>query len=353
MSAQSPGCRFRSGAGFRLAALFLCFVLCIVQSACSHSGAASSTSNATAAQPGAAVAGYIFDSRLQGIRPVTGTLGAAHLEGPLGSVSLSAATPCPSGTFGLGSDSAGGIYSIALPSGQPTRLSEPVSKDQRILLSPFCTHALVFSQSTGVALLVAGLPASPQIQSFRLPAGVAGAAIGDTGTLLYGQNKPDGSISLQIISSATSPSAIGSVQKLGGLAFVTDSDSAVIADSAANTISIGRQLSSAPTFTTLATATQGVTTPRAVAASADGHYAFVVNGAANTLLRIDLESHTGLVSVGCHCQATELLPLTGNASFQLTDPSAGTIFALQGDGASPRILFIPTDTVTAARGGVE
>jgi hypothetical protein len=48
-----------------------------------------------------------------------------------------------------------------------------------------------------------------------------------------------------------------------------------------------------------------------------------------------------------------LIPLAGNAGFQITDPAAGVIFALNGDEQTPRTVFIPTDKAGAATGGAQ
>jgi DNA-binding beta-propeller fold protein YncE len=166
--------------------------------------------------------------------------------------------------------------------------------------------------------------------------------------------KSDGTTSLEILPATGAAQTLStSLQKVGGMAFLPGADSAIIADSPANTVYLGKQLSSAPSFTAIATAAQGVSSPRAVAASADGHFAFVANGVGNTLLRIDLNANAAPLPIACSCSPTELIPLAGNAGFQLTDPAAGVIYALNGDGQTPRTVFIPTDKVSAATGGAQ
>jgi hypothetical protein len=324
-------------------------------SACSHSAMTSSSpSSAAAAQPAAALVGYVWDSRLHGLRPISGSLGAAHLESAVAAPGLHSATPCSTRGFALASDAAGSIFFVALPSGQPTKLAESLAKDQRMVFSPTCANALVSSPSTGSVILLSGLPSSPQVQSLALAgAGIAAAAISDMGAILIATTKSDGSTALQIASASAAPATIASLLKAGGIAFLPGTDIAILADSAANTITLARQLATSPSFTPLAAAAQGVVSPRAVASSADGHFAFVVNGAGNTLLRIDLTSTAAPLPIACNCSPTELLALNGNASFQITDPAAGTIFALNGDAPTPRTQFIPTDSVNAAKGGAQ
>ncbi len=333
---------------------WIALAISIGLSGCSHSSITSSTtpSSAVAAQPAAALVGYVWDARVPGLRPVSGTLGAAHLESAIAAPALQSALACSAHGFALAGDSAGIVYQVALPSGQPTRLAEPVAKDQRLAFSPSCANALVFSPTTGSIALITGLPASPQVQSLALAVpGVSVAAISDTGTFLIGTLKSDGSTALQIASATAAPTTLVSLQRIGGIAFLPGIDTALVADSAANTVSLARQLTTSPTLTPLAAAAQGVLSPRAVAASADGHFAFVANGKGNTLLRIDLTATAAPVPIPCNCSPTELLPLTGNAGFQITDAASGLIFALNGDAPTPRTLFIPTDSLKSATAG--
>jgi hypothetical protein len=271
-------------------------------------------------------------------------------------LALRSATPCPSHGFALAGDAGGNAFAIALPSGQPTKVGDPVAGDEQMVLSPTCSNGLVYSPSRGSGLLISGLPSSPRAQAITMSASgtLGGAAISDSGAILFAAVKSDGTTSLEILPATGAAQTLStSLQKVGGMAFLPGADSAIIADSPANTVYLGKQLSSAPSFTAIATAAQGVSSPRAVAASADGHFAFVANGVGNTLLRIDLNANAAPLPIACSCSPTELIPLAGNAGFQLTDPAAGVIYALNGDGQTPRTVFIPTDKVSAATGGAQ
>jgi hypothetical protein len=293
---------------------------------------------------------------VHGLRPVIGNLGAAYLESPVQGPAFRSAAPCPSHGFALAGDAGGNVFAIALPSGQPAKVGDPVAGDQQIVLSPTCANGLVYSPSRGSGLLISGLPSSSRVQAITMSASgpVAGAAISDSGAILFAVAKSDGTTSLEILSSTGAAQTLStSLQKVGGIAFLPGSDSAIIADSVANAVYLGKQLSSEPSFTAIAASDQGVSNPRAVAASVDGHFAFVANGAGNTLLRIDLSSNAAPVPIPCRCSPTELIPLVGNAGFQVTDPAAGVIYALNGDGHTPRTVFIPTDKVGTATGGAQ
>lgn len=343
--------------GASIARIWIALAVPLCLSGCSgFTPSHSATSSTNAGSPSGAIAGYIWDSRAQGLRPLSGTLGAAHLESPLSGTALRSATPCPTHGFALGADAGGSVFEIGLPSGQPSKLGDAVAADQQMTVSPSCANGLVYSPSRGSGLLISGLPSSARVQSIAPGASgpVAGAAISDSGAILVAQPKPDGTVTLEIVSANGAAQALSSpVQKAGGMAFVPGADSAIIADSAANTVYFGKQLSSGPSFAVIAGAAQGVSKPRAVALSADGHFAFVANGAGNNLLRIDLTTTAAPVPIVCGCSPTEFIPLAGNAGFQITDAAAGVIFALNGDGQTPRTVFIPTDKAGAVAGGAQ
>ena len=332
----------------------LAVVLCF--SGCSSSSFHSPTTKANASPPFAAIAGYVWDSRVPGIRPLSGSLGAAHLESPLSGLALRSATPCAARGFALGGDAGGNIFSVALPSGQPTKLGDAVAPDQQMTLSPSCANGLVYSPSHGSGLLISGLPSAPRVQSIALTASgsIAGAAISDSGAILVAASSSGNTISLEIVSATGAAQSLTlSMQKIGAMAFLPGADSAIVTDSAANTVYLGKQLSSGSSFAAIAVSAQGVSNPRAVATSADGRYAFVANGSGNNLLRIDLTSMAAPLPIGCNCSPTELIPLAGNAGFQITDAAAGLMFALNGDEQTPRTVFIPTDKAGAVAGGAQ
>jgi hypothetical protein len=339
----------------------------LVLSGCGVSNVAAPPGNslpagpANSAGPAAAVLGYVWDSRVSGLRAVAGVAGAAHLEtGTVGGKAYTSGAPCVLKDFALLASSAGEVVVMSLPSGKLTQVAvqaAPASSEkQRILLSPSCSKALIYSPASRVGMLVSGLPSSPEAHSlnFATSGSILGAAVSDTGTTLFATLSSDGSTAVHLLTSAeVAPQTLKVMQRYGAMAFMPGGDTALLADSATNVVTVATGLSESSSFTQLGSSAEGVNKPVAVAGSADGHYVFVANGAGGLVLRLDLSQTSAPATIACACTASELLPLAGNATFQLTDPAAGTIYALEGDAKAPRTVFIPTDKTGAANGGAQ
>jgi hypothetical protein len=244
---------------------------------------------------------------------------------------------------------------MSLPAGATIRVTNAIGTNQFILLSPSCSNAFVYAPGSNNGMLISGLPGMPQIASINLSSTgpIIGAAASDQGSLLLAALDSDGTANVSYVPSSGPPQLVKHLQKFGALAFLSGSETALIADAGANSVLRVTQLGSTPTFATLASAVSGVLRPIAVAASADGHFGFAANGSGGTILRFDLASKSAPVTIPCACTPSEFIPLLGNAIFQLNDPAAGTIYALEGDSAVPRTLFIPTDGVVPANGGAQ
>jgi DNA-binding beta-propeller fold protein YncE len=180
---------------------------------------------------------------------------------------------------------------------------------------------------------------------------ITDAVVSDTGSLLVASKNGDGTVAVQLVPASGAAQTLETMQAYGAMAFAPSADTAVLADAGASAVLVASQLSSKPVLTHFAGAAQGASSPRAAAVSADGQFAFIANGTGGTVLRLNLAGPPALKAIKCACSPTELIPLFGNATFQITDPAAGTIYALEGDTKEPRTVFIPTDKVAAAAGG--
>jgi outer membrane lipoprotein SlyB len=232
---------------------------------------------------------------------------------------------------------------MSLPNGEPSLISSSLASPQ-VIVSPSCSKALVFARGSSTGVLIGGLPSTPEVQplNFVASGSIAGAAVGDLGDVALAVLRSDGSTAIQVLSSSGTLSAPLSVlESYGAMTFVPGVDTVLAADSGANRVVMLAHPSTNPSVAQLASAADGVSQPLAIASSADGREAFVANAVGVPLLRLDLTSTSTPAKVPCACRPSELVPLVGNALFQLSDLSTGTIYALDGAPAVPRTLFIP------------
>ena len=121
------------------------------------------------------------------------------------------------------------------------------------------------------------------------------------------------------------------------MAFLPGSDEVLLADSVKNTL----VLLNSGTSKTLATQADGLNQPLAVATSADGQWAITANGADGTLVRVSLTGATSPTRALCACRPSELLPLAGNAAFDLTQPGTSPSWMIDAGRKTPSVFFIP------------
>lgn len=312
----------------------------------------SPASSSSATVPSQPTLGYLWDPARAGLRPLMGTPGAVFLgSNTYAKGGFTAAIPCVKQGFALLTDAAGAISLIPLPSGPVTEIMGRLSSHQKIVLSPSCSSALVYAPDSSLAVLISGLPAAPSAQSVSLAKDIAGTAISDSGSILFASPRSGNAIAVQALAAGSKSAQLVSVMThYGGMAFLPNADTALLADSGQNTVAMVSQASSAASSALVASASDGISRPVAIAGSSDGLTAIVLNAGNSSLLRIDLARTSAPVRIACKGSPTELLPLSGNAIFQLNEPSAGTVYAFDGDSQTQRIVFLPADIAATTSG---
>ena len=319
-------------------------------------GVSPSSSSGGGAAPIAATAGpqlgYIWNSSERSLRPILGVPGAAQIGQsvvPAGQYFNAATT----NSIALLEDASG--YSLmALPSGTPVRLSLPAPTSSttinQLRLSPGGTSAVVFSPGAATLTLVTGLSlvnsaGTNQAHSLTAPGVVSDAVVSDAGStaVLVGQK-------VTLMSATGSTSNLATLAgSAAGLSFLAASaanpDDLLIADTAANTLTLVRSVASSPSSATLPTGTL-LKTPAAVSASLSGHWAAVANSADASLVRVDLSGQAPAQKVACACQPTLITPLADDGYFRITGPPAQAQLIpdplwIADATATPRTLFIP------------
>jgi hypothetical protein len=300
------------------------------------------------------VLGYLWDAVAGGLRPISGLPGAAREGAALyNDGTFSAATACSQKSYALLTAKTGTVSFTTLPSGEPAQIAAKLSAKQQIVLSPSCSSALLYAPDTSTATLILSLPSAPQAKSIALPAQgtLLGAAVADSGSILIASAQADGSAVIQsIVSGTTSPASIGVLSRYGGMSFLPQTDQALFADAARNTLLLASQITGNIALAQIAGPADGISQPVAVASSADGRTAVVAGSA---IVRIDLSGQTASLKIACQCSPSELAPLSGNLIFRLNEPGSGTVWTFDGDSPASRIVFLPTEQLTSTVGAAQ
>ncbi len=291
--------------------------------------------------------GYVWGAGGTGLRQVRGVTGASYF-GPRMYADYANAVTAGNAGHALVTRSNGDIALVRLPDGIPQTLTQGLSPGQHIVMSPTGSAAVVYANAADM-LLITGLPDAPTVET--VPAaplgGINAVAVSDKGSLLVAASK-NGKLLLSSRSIDGTLSAIPAVTALGGMSFLASSEDALLADSSQNAVWLAKGLSSIPTLTKMASASDGINRPVAVSGSADRRWAFIVNGQTRTILRLDLAGQQPAVTIKCPCAPSELVRMAGNAVFRLNSGSSVPVWVLDGDAETPKTFFIPAPAATAA-----
>lgn len=306
--------------------------------------------NPSGSQASAAVGpllGAWWDSQAAGLRVVYGVPGAAvEAQAVDNDGAWSGASACIRGRIALLTTSAGGLFLGALPQGLPTLLTSEKISEPQIAFSPSCAAALAFASDGSGGVLLQGLLSTPAASRIAFAQPIAAAAVADDGSILTASQGADGSAAVQFLAAGSSTvRPVTTLSRLGALAFLPASESAVLADAGANTVIEATQLAGNLNLVSVAGPSDGVVHPFSIRTSADGRWAVLANQASPTLVRIDLSGQSPAARSLCRCSPTMLEPLAGNLAFRVSPTGIGTVWAYDGSGSVPRFAFLPADDI--------
>lgn len=282
--------------------------------------------------------GLIWNPGDSTLRALVGVPGSAQLGPALFPVGAYAAGAfAPVSQTALLIDPKGNLQIMNEPSLLPSTVAQNISPTSVIAFAPRGGYAALFAPGSTSVLIISGMPQAPVLSTVSAAAAVQGAAVSDAGTLLLASRSGSSAVTVTSINVGGNRSSLVSVGGYGGMTFVAGSEDSLIADSAANTLV--RYHSGVASV--LATHTNGLNQPFAVAASQDGHWAVTADQADGSILRIDLTGATPPAQSTCACSPTQLSELNGNAVFELTAPASTPGWMIEADGATSRVLFIP------------
>jgi len=284
--------------------------------------------------------GYIWSNTAQTLRPVLGVPGSTQLGQSVVSANLYAnAAASPISNLAVLQETDGALDLIALPSGTPTRLSAQVAPGAEVRFSPNGANAIAFVPGSTAVALLTSLATTPQAASVTFSAAIAEAAVSDNATIAA--SLQGGAI--RTISSTGTANQAGTVATLGGLAFLSGSDDLLFADAAANTATIVRNSSSAPSPSIVPSANL-LKSPAGAGVTRDGRYVVIANGGDPSIVRLDLTAQTAPQRLPCACQPALVAPMLGTGIFRLTSADTGPNWIIDASATTPRVLFIPAIT---------
>lgn len=279
--------------------------------------------------------GYFWNTADATLRPVLGIPGASQIGQsvvPAGTYTTGAASS--SSSVALLQEPDGSLDAMTLPSGQPVHLSAATSTGALIRFAPGGGSAVVFTPGSAALTVVTGLASAPAARALAAPSAVQDAAIGDSGSIAIAIRN-----NIQVIGTGGVPTSLATVGSLGGLAFASG-DSLLFADASANTLSLVRNASTQPA---LAVVPSGglLRAPAALGLSPSGQWALIANSAEASTVRIDLTAQNAPLLIQCACTPALVAPITGTATFRITAPDGGPLWAVDAAVSTPRSFFIP------------
>ena len=310
-----------------------------------------------AADPAAdAILGYIFDSASRTVHPLQGTTGKAQLGDALPSAAtFSTFAAAPGQPYGLAVDaSSRAAYFVELT---PVAASaSPISAlnggADRIVISPAGSAAAFYGRQSRSVQILRGLPEARSVSS---PIGldslhglITAMAVNDAGdSLLVGIAAESGG-ALYLTGPSRDPRHIIAAGRIVSIAFLPNSNDAVIADHDRNEVTWIRSVAESPAATLLGGEQDGIIQPAAITASRDGLSVYVLNGRRRRVTRLAVAGGAPS-SIGCDCKPDRLTPLAGNAVFGLTAASGSPLYIYDGDRESngrldPRIVAVPASS---------
>lgn len=291
------------------------------------------------------VLGAWWDSTTSALRTEYGVTGAAREgQASYNNGTYAGAGVCMRQRIALLTTSSGALFLASVPQGTPAEVaSQGIAKGQ-VVFSPTCNAALEYAPGKSSALLIEGLPSAARVSTVGLPAGVTAAAVADSGSILVDVRQADGAAAIELVASGSNTvRPVTVLSQFGGMALLPGADSALLADTGASTVVEATQMSGNVSLTQVAGTADGIGQPIAVAVSDDGHFAAVANRSSSSVVRIDLSGESAATHAVCRCAPTELQALAGNLAFRVNEAGAGTVWAFDGDAATPRFVFLPTN----------
>jgi hypothetical protein len=216
---------------------------------------------------------------------------------------------------------------------------DTTSRIDRIALSPTGSAAALFSESSGRIHVFTNMPESPALVSTfdgSTLGRVTAMGVSDNGQTAAVGVADGASGALFVLNAGQTPRLIARMGQPSAIRFLRNSERAIVADSADNTV---YALAEGQVFP-VATAQDGIAMPVGLAVSNDNQRIFVANSESRSVVTVDLNGR-GSISTACNCAVTGLHATNTDSVFRLTDFTGGPILLFDGNSAAARIHFVP------------
>ena len=289
--------------------------------------------------------GYLWIASDKTLRPILGVAGAAQIgQSVVPAGVYVAASASATASIAVLQDTEGAFDLMTVPSGSPISLGLTLPVGAAIRLSPAAAAALVYTPGGTSASLITGLNSTPSVHTITAPGTIAESAVSDTGSVSFAYAQSSSfAIGVAAVDGRSTP--IASVKAIGGLNFLPGRDDLLFADATANSLTLVRAATSAPSTAIIQTA-QLLKSPAAVAVSGSGRWALVANTGSQSLVRVDLTTLT-TTAISCACKPTLAATLADDGAFRVTDALTGPNWIVDAAASTPRTLFIPALPATA------
>jgi hypothetical protein len=291
----------------------------------------------------------------QQVRQVVGIPGSAALgdllalPADLTSVEISPSQTCLIAERGV--NQAPAMLSLG-PSGAGAELiiAGAFPRSDRIEFSISGATAALYSGSLQSVQVITGLPGSPQVsQQFdvsALPAPLTALAVSDDGTSLLAGVSDGDTGGIYLITAGNGVRRVVSAKLPAAIQFLSQSDSALIADSRADQVLLLSGVTGTVSSTLLATSADGAKGPSQIQMIGGTQAALVANTASDALFWIDLPTRK-LTPVSFSYQVLALQAVSGSPVVLISTARSALWLVNQTPGG-PLVTFVPGSSGSTA-----
>lgn len=296
--------------------------------------------------------GLVYDATGQDIRPIIGIPGASTAGKRIDTgYAITAAVIAPSHNYGLAVSADGTLNLVTFtPDGASSQPVGAAATPDLIVLSPSGAAAILYFKSAMAVQTVTGLPGSTQVSAqldiSMLPQAPDKLAISDDGSVVLAgvmesaQGQPAAGEVFTIPTDGTAPRSIAEVQHASAMTFYAQSHDVLIADDAANSITMLMDAAGQSAVQWMF-ADPELPGPDSVQVTLDRKTIFAGSSANGILAMVDPSGTNPTVFLSCQCAPVELRPFKPAPIYQLTEPANGLLWILDSSPMNPRVLFVP------------